>query len=508
MSLSEVNGRPPRVLIVDDEYGVREGCRRVLASEGMVAETAEHAGRGLELLAQQPYDLVFVDLKMPGMDGLEFLSAAEPYRESTVFVVITGYATLEMAVDATKRGAHLFLAKPFAPDELLGVTWTALAHGQVVQERNRLQAERAVRLLELATEKGRLRSVLASMSDGVIVTNRDGQVVLTNAAALWAVAGDPAAGPGCVSECVQSPELVALMCETLCGGEPRWIVREINADETGERVMAASVSPVVDENGECLGTVTVLHDVSELKRVEHVKAQFVNMVAHELRSPLAAIDSHVNLLRLGMVEDREQEQHMLERAHSRLQALLSLVGDLLTVTRMDAGTREREVLPVDLGEVATEVGELLAPLAAEGGVDLSVSLERPGVTAEADRDEMVALVTNLASNAIKYNRSGGAAAIRVTGEGPWAELKVSDTGLGISEEGRQRIFEEFYRERTAQTRAVTGTGLGLAIVRRIVETCHGTVSVESTLGAGSVFTIRLPARQGGGAEPPVPGSEG
>lgn len=482
--------------MIDDEPGVREGCRRVLVDQGYVTDTAEDAEKGLELLAQHDYDLVFVDLKMPGMDGLEFLAAARVPNMDTIFVVITAYATLNMAVDATKRGAYDFVAKPFTPDELLGVTAKALERAALVRERNRLYEERARRLLELTTERGRFHSVVEAMSDGLIVTNRDEEVVLYNATAMEMTGCAIAPGQTRhVTECVRPTELVELIQQAACGKSGRRLAREIRMEGDPPRVMTASARPVADEDGTCLGVVTVLNDVSELKKLEQLMAQFVNMVAHELRAPLAAIDSQIMAVVQGFARDERTQKELLERSHVRLQRLLELVSDLLTLSRLDTATEIRELGPVNLGDVAREVCAMMEANAREQEVTLTLGVAADLPVLEADTREMTIVLTNLISNAIKYNRPHGMASVRVYAEYPHAIIEVADTGVGISEAGQRRVFDEFFRERTPGTERATGTGLGLSIVQRIVRGYHGTVTVRSELGVGSTFSVHIPLTQ-------------
>lgn len=492
---------PARLLVVDDEPGVREGCRRVLTEENYLVDVAASGEEGLELLRQQNYDVVFVDVKMPGMDGLEFLTAAAQLPQESVFVVITAYATLGMAVEATKRGAYDFVAKPFTPDELVTLTRRALEHSRLMRERNRLYEERERRLLELATEKGRLRSIVEAMSDGVLVTNRDNQIVLYNAAAPAMLHCPLPAGQPLLQESPLPSELIELISTAARHLPVERRSREIRVGEKPHEVVVATVSPVLDEAGACLGVVTVLHDISEMKKIELIKAQFVNMVAHELRAPVAAVDAQIQAIIKGYVPEAGKQQELLERAHQRLQALLELVNDLLTISRAEAGTIQRDIRPLDLASLAREACQMMEALAQEHGVRVTWDIKEPLPALNADAQEIQILLQNLLSNAIKYNRPSGSVHVRVFAEAPYAVIQVSDTGVGISPEGLRRIGEEFFREKNEMTRQVPGTGLGLSIVSRIVKSYHGQLEVESELGKGSTFTIRLPFKQSSNGSP-------
>ncbi|MEN6402862.1 MAG: ATP-binding protein [Armatimonadia bacterium] len=492
-----------KVLVLDDESGIRRGCERVLSSEGhqvLVAETVEQA---LTIVRQNPdLDLALVDLRMPGgpesapdMGGMAFLSEAQATAPHLVTVVITAYATIESAIEATRRGAYDFLPKPFTPDDLLRLVNKSLERARLLREHTRLHAERERRLLELATEQSRLRSVVNCMSDPVLVCNSQDELVLYNPAALRVMRQfQPGKESYPLAEVLQSASLLELISQAEKSHNRLSGELQIGEGPEGEWVLA-NVTPVLDERtGTFLGTVTVLRDITELRRVEQVKAQFVNMVAHELRAPLAAIDGYLSVMLEGLVTDPDKEKEMLGRSRQRLKALLELVSDLLDVARMEAGTVRREITRQQPVEIIREVADLMRPLAEENDVTLynEVPAELPAV--EADREELIRLFNNLVSNAIKYNKPGGRVTVKAQAEGPYVLISVADTGIGISEEGKTELFREFFREKRRETSLVTGTGLGLSIVKRIVDYYHGRLEAESKEGEGSTFKVWLPCQ--------------
>ena len=489
------NGRP-EILVVDDEAGIRRGCERVLRAEGYEVLCAETGERGLEVLRGRPQiALVLVDLRMPGISGFEFLDQARGHAPETLFVVITAYATLESAVEATKRGAYDFIAKPFTPDDLLRLVKRSLERVRLLRERNALEQERSRRMLELAEEKSRLRTVIDCMTDGVLVCNADQRVVLYNPAALRLLTGPPIAEePPRAQDALRPADCARLIDEASRQRERLSQELRLDADADKESWALVNVAPVSDaDSRRFLGTVTVVRDITQIKRVEQVKAQFVHMVAHELRAPLAAVDGYLSVLQKGYVDSPEKQQEILERSRIRLRALVELVGDLLEMSRMQSGAVRRQIRPQQIAEILEEVLELMRPLAEKGGVVMERAVPEPLPAIPADREELIRLFTNLVSNAVKYNRPGGRVSVRAEPAGAYVRVTVEDTGVGISTEGLERLFTEFFREKTSQTQMVTGTGLGLSIVKRIVDFYQGRIDVQSTLGQGSTFVVELPA---------------
>ena len=482
------------ILVVDDEEGIRRGCERVLRSQGHRVLLAESGEKGLEILRQQPdIDLVLVDLRMPGISGFDFLVQAKEIAAETVFVMITAYATIEAAVEATKRGAYDFIAKPFAPDDFLRLVNRALEHVRLIRERNRLDAEHRRRMLELATEKSQFRTVIDCMADGVMVCNAEQVLVLYNPAALKILSPvQSVQTPLAVSKVLECEDLVK-MISNVSKQKKRVSNEVLLSSEPKETWVLANIAPVVDVgSGQFLGTVTVLRDITEVKRVEHVKAQFMNMVAHELRSPLSAVDGYLSVIGEGYVQDREKLQEFIKRSKQRIRALVDLVGDLLNMSRMEAGTVRREIVPQKIDSVLSEVKELMQPLADKNLIRLELHVTDPLPQINADGEELIRLFNNLVSNAIKYNKQDGYARISAEKDGPYVKVSVADTGIGISKKGLSQLFSEFFREKRKETKRITGTGLGLSIVKNIVDFYHGRIEVESEVGKGSTFTVWLP----------------
>ncbi|MGQ9524105.1 MAG: response regulator, partial [Armatimonadota bacterium] len=467
---------PAQVLVVDDELGMREGCRRVLAALGHHAEVAATGEEALELAKKQPFDLILLDMKLPGVSGMDLIGEFLKLDPDVVCIMITGYATIQTAVEATKRGVFEYLPKPFTPDELAAMVNKGLERRRWLLEARRLREERERSLLEVAAEKSRSRTIINCMMDGVLVINREGQLVLYNPAAMRMLGiktSLPEAVP--VRGSLGHPELEEIIAGSMSPDETgtAMVVREI---EIGEAVLMANVAAIRNDQGETLGLVAVLRDITRLKEIERVKSQFVSMVSHELRAPVAAILSYLDFILSGFAgDDPEQWKRMLARCSERAKSLITLVDDLLQLSRIEAGRVARRLEAVALQDVAREVLDLMSAQAQEKGVTLE--LHMTGDTALppvlADREDMSRLVTNLVSNAIKYNRQGGRVDVILAATDGYVRVDVTDTGVGIPQEELPRIWEEFHRVKRPETRGITGTGLGLSLVKRIVEAHHG-----------------------------------
>jgi len=487
-----------RILVVDDEQIMRDGCTRILSKEDWEVVTAENGEVGLVAIKEgDGFDIVLLDLMMPGISGMEVLEAARQVDPNLLVIVITGYATVESAVEAMKKGAYDFIPKPFTPDQLRIIVNRALEKRSLQREMEVLKSEREKSLRDIATEKSRIATIINCMGDGVLVCDRDSCVVLTNPAAgrmlgiqESSVIGNP------LSECSIDGALTETIMESLRSPDPVFptVSQEICPSGSTPAFLRAHTAPVKNDLGETLGAVTVLQDITGLKELDRMKSDFVAMVSHELRSPVASIQQQLSVMLEGLSGDlTERQLRMIKRAKERARGLLELINDLLDISKIEAGMVVQYKEPLRVEELLQKVHELMLPEAEAKRLKLNLQVEPPPQLVKGDRNNLEGVFTNLVNNAIKYTPEGGEITIRVTGEGENVKVEVSDTGIGISKGDLPRIFDRFYRVKSERTRQIVGTGLGLSIVKHIVEAHLGKISVESDEGAGSIFTVVLPA---------------
>jgi two-component system phosphate regulon sensor histidine kinase PhoR len=489
---------PTSILVVDDEMGIREGCRRVLAEDGYVIDLAEDGMAGLAKVQEKPYDLILVDLMMPGIGGLDLIKKINEIDPEIIVVIITGYATIETAVEATKRGAYDYLPKPFTPEALSVLVKRGLEKRELRLEAQRLSHEREQRLLELASEKGRLRSIIGCMADGVLVTNLERQLVLWNASAVRMLRLRGTDEPGkAMGHYLKNPALIESLERVLGSQDDSFsmISQEIRTDDR-RSVLMAQMAPVRDEQGRLLGAVTVIRDITKLKEIEKIKSQFVSMVAHELRSPLAAIEGWLGVVLSGEAGgDEEQRRQWLLRAKERANSLLALVHDLLEINKIEAGKVAQKMESVQVTDVIGKIVEFFRPEAERQHVSLQMNPSVPLPAIQADIQDMEKLFTNLVSNAIKYNVENGSVTIETSLDAHFVGIHIRDTGIGIAPADLPRIFDDFFRVETKRTDRISGTGLGLTIAQKIVDSHFGRIEVESRPDKGSTFSVYLPYKK-------------
>jgi two-component system, sensor histidine kinase and response regulator len=362
------------VAMVDDEEPLCMAVERILTKYAIhVPDVGVDASYGftyyttaeqlLEAVEKgQAFDLLLLDLKLPGMSGLDLLTELSTRNQGILTIMITAYATFETAVQATKLGAYDFLPKPFSPDEL------------------------------------------------------------------------------------------------------RYAVRKA----TGQLILSKEARRLAEEK-------------------RQVRFNFISVLAHELKAPLNAIEGYLKILRTDEPLDRA---HMIDRSLLRLDGMKKLIFDLLDLTRIESGQKQRTIASFDIRPVAQAAAELFVGEAAERGITITVDPGEP-VVVTCDASEIGIILNNLISNAVKYNRENGSVTVALARTDREVRITVADTGIGLAPEESAKLFREFVRIKNDDTIKVIGSGLGLSTVRKLAQLYGGDATVKSSKGEGSVFTVTL-----------------
>lgn len=483
---------PIRVLVVDDEKVIRDGCERALTSEGYEVDKAENGAIGVAMLEKGFYDVTLLDLMMPGIDGFSVLRWVRDNRPDIEVIVITGFATVAKAVAAMKEGACDFVGKPFTPDYLRLVVKRAAEKRQLMAEAVKLREEKTLDIKTIVEEQSRLKSVFSCMVNSVIVTNRESVVVLHNPAAIAVldIQTDPVIGKPLAGS-IQHPDAIAMVEEAMKNGVT--VIREFPPGTISRsRHLMARCAPVKTETDKILGTVTVFEDITTHKDMDRLKSEFVSMVTHELRAPLASIEQMIHAIRRLKPEAEERRTHFIERISARVRDQLQLVENLLNLSRLETGTIAFNQEPVKGDDMLNEVIEIVHPRAAGKNIDLNFRTASEEWWINADQNYIRLVFTNLIDNAVKYTPDGGTVTVASSSGGSLAKITVTDTGVGIKEEDLPNIFDRFFRVRGDMTRKVTGSGLGLSLVKSVIKAHNGYINVESEPDKGSTFTVSLP----------------
>jgi two-component system, OmpR family, phosphate regulon sensor histidine kinase PhoR len=475
----------PSVLVIDDEKRIRDVCLKMLAGEGHEVAVAETAEAGLRMINKRHFDIILLDLMMPGISGIDALAEIRTAHPDTVVIVITGYATLEHSIETMKKGAFDFLSKPFSPGDLRVVVNRAAEHIRTLKD--------------IATEKSRMRVMINQLADGVMTTDSEKRIAQANPAFLKMIGyHGPRPIGRTVDEVVGIKPLNAMMDRVLDASEEESIevseevCLEPDAKSAGI-ILGAHCVPFRDRLGRNLGTITVLHDITALKKMDKLKSDFVSMVSHEIRSPMNSVLAQLKVVLDGLAgETTPKQRDILGRASEKIAALITLASELLDLAKIESGliTREREA--IQMAQLLEDQVAFHQASAQAKAIQLSIAPLPALPPLMANRTNLEEVFANLIVNAINYTPESGKITIDATAEGDYVCVRLTDTGIGIAEEELDRIFDPFYRVKNAKTRFVIGTGLGLAIVKRIVDAHHGLLRVESKPDHGTTFSVFLP----------------
>lgn len=382
------------------------------------------------------------------------------------------------------------LAKSYGSDELPITNHNELAH--LGRSLNHLAARLQDRILALESERAKVAAILDSMVEGVIALDPHGKILVTNPSACRILElVDRRVEGQSLLEVVRNKELGDLVdwCRTLNSAER--YRREVELATQNQRVLEVNAMPLALSNN-MIGIVLVLHDITELRRLEQVRAEFVANVSHELRTPLTAIKGYLETLLDESPKKPTTHRRFLEIAHVHAERLGRLINDLLNLSNIETGKVILDLHEVNVAEVVQEVSAIFEKDATQKGVSF-VNQVDPHISVCADRDRLSQILVNLVDNAVKYTSAGGhiffGAVSRESGQ---IALRVQDTGQGIPPPDLPRITERFYRVDKARSRELGGTGLGLAIVKHLVQLHSGALTIESEVGKGTTIEITLP----------------
>jgi two-component system phosphate regulon sensor histidine kinase PhoR len=351
---------------------------------------------------------------------------------------------------------------------------------------NQMAAIMTDRVRDLSAESNHMSVVLDTMTDGVIVINGNGQVELMNLAAEWMLespnhkaAGNP------LAEVVRDHEILQLVSEATATRQTRQAELELVHRWRFLNVIATPLSEGSDD-----GVLLTLQDATRLWQVETTRREFVSNVSHELRSPLAAIRAITETLQDGAINNPDVAQDFLTRIQNDVQRMTTMVNELLELSRLESGQIPLHLAPVNLKSVVKEIESRFGsgPEDKHLTLDTIVPDDTPLIIGEVDK--LIQVLGNLVENAVKFTGDGGSISISAETTDRWVEVKVGDTGVGISREHLPHVFERFYK--VDRSRRDGGTGLGLAIVKHLVQAHGGEIKVDSVEGEGSIFSFNLP----------------
>lgn len=344
---------------------------------------------------------------------------------------------------------------------------------------------------EIADERNKMRAILASMTDSLLAVDQVGRVILINPAAEH-MFGKKGSGVknNYLLEVIRNHEADDLVKQVLAKGMP--MEKEVRLFPTTNQLFKLNGSPIISEQGRIAGAVLAIRNITEIRRLEQVRKEFVANVSHELRTPLTSIRGFIETLLEGALEDPELSRRFLTILDSEAQRLQSLIEDLLALSNLENLSYKKDPGRAYIKPVMERIFATVAPLVHEKEIELTTEIADDFSALAVSENYLSQVLLNLIDNAVKYTPKGGKVFVRACKKNNTAFIEVEDTGIGIPADSIPRVFERFYRVDKARSRDMGGTGLGLAIVKHIVESHGGSVSVQSQPGQGSCFCFTLP----------------
>jgi two-component system phosphate regulon sensor histidine kinase PhoR len=363
------------------------------------------------------------------------------------------------------------------------------AGSQPVRSFNQMSEHLAQQITLLEEDRQQLRMILSGMIEGVIALDADQHILFANERGMQLLGLPPQQTAGRkLWEVVRRRALQDVVQRALAGPEPHHEELVWNSPQTKSLTVYAARMPGAPPRG----AILVINDISELRRLERLRSEFVANVSHELKTPLSVIKACIETLMDGAIDDLEHRGPFLSRIAEQTERLHALILDLLSLARLESGAETFTLEAVPLPPIVEACLARHRARAAGKNQTLEDGGEEADVVAWGDQEAIHQILDNLIDNAVKYTPEGGRIRVRYFLEPDHVCLEVSDNGIGIPEQDLQRIFERFYRVDKARSRELGGTGLGLSIVKHLVQALQGSIQAQSQIGKGTTFLVRLP----------------
>lgn len=518
-----------KIIIVDDEADVVDLCSRILTIDGYEVKTAHNGYEAIEIATREHFDLLLIDVKMLGLTGLEIAQRLKKQDIDIICVTISGYSTIDMVIEALKLGVDEFITKPFTTHELSTVVAKALEKKRLKKENFRLRSliplfelnrillgtvnvdQVMSRLLEIAQKETQASLAVLYIFNEVALSKRlqhptEGEIDQQRENAyseLAQIIFKDGQQLGLNNGAVPGEEHKAVMAEL---GEKTILATPLTSQsktlgvlilDRNERgfspsdgeflTVLAGQASIALENARLFSEIQEAFE--ELRMLDHMKSEFINIAAHELRTPLSILMGYGTLLE-DELAGRSQEY--IDNIMRNAMRLRSLIDDMLSLQYLESGLASLNKDRLSLYQVVEDITHEMPLIIGEKELDIEIKIPDDFPTLITDSQKLDLILMNLLHNAIKFTPTGGKVTFEAQVEGERAVMSVSDTGIGIPADKVERIFDRFYQVEQSLTREYGGIGLGLAITKGMVEVCGGDIRVESKEGEGTRFTISIP----------------
>jgi len=483
----------PNMLVVDNDIAILNKCSQLLLSKGFEVRTAQSSKGALQILEKyrREVDILLLSLELPGLGAMSIIEVLKKTK-SRILVMAMAADCGEEAIEAIHAGAYDCIRKTFTTARFWTKMDRAVERFTLARQLEIVKKQRLSVLMKDSYDEDTMRSIMNTIPDGLIVTDHHERIVFYNSkvADLFGLQGDTALGLP-IGKTLKNADFVSFITESM--NLSRSGHQKAGLIEIGGMMMRVLTNSIEGDNGEIIGSVSMLHDVSQKKTMDQLKGDLVSMVSHELKAPLSALLMQLSVVLDGLAGDiTTKQKDLLGKAKQRTKRMIALVNDLLDLRRAEEGKAVVEIEPLDLGKILHRSIDIMTLSSKDKNINFDINIAEDLPLFRGDRTGMEAVFVNLISNAIKYTSTGGRVEVELKKSGKDLRLKVVDNGIGIEKADMDHIFDRFYRIKTEQTKNIGGSGLGLYILKRIVEAHRGTIHVESKAGKGTTFIVSFP----------------